>query len=208
MFAFALLLTACSNPAEGLADEGLADEPRPAPPAKPTPKPAPKPAPAPEASDASSTYARVPDAELPALLGPHGVSPKDLAHAVFRGPMGPAAEAALVITREGGGRGVFHGRVIAGPRAWSLPIPDVAAPYEIPAVMFEDADGDPAKEIIILATWMTGMGPTGAHPFPRNVAFDWDGAAFMGVGGEVEAAIAEAPDAAAVLAGLARVRGD
>ena len=47
--------------------------------------------------------------------------------------------------------------------------------FEFVDVLFIDVDGDTDAEVIVLATYITSIGPTGAVPFQSNSVLDWDG---------------------------------
>jgi len=46
------------------------------------------------------------------------------------------------------------------------------------AVLFDNADGDAEKELLIIDKCYTGIGPTGARPFYRTRVYDWNGSGF------------------------------
>jgi hypothetical protein len=47
--------------------------------------------------------------------------------------------------------------------------------FEFVDVLFVDVNGDERPEVIVLATYITGIGPTGAVPFQSNSVLAWTG---------------------------------
>lgn len=152
-------------------------------------------------SQPDARFAAVADDEVERAVKPALAEGERLAHAAFRGPFGPTDAGVLALASVGNG---FSGFVLSSGKRLDLPaFPTDYAGHEIAAVLFEDVDGDGYKEAIVMATWMTGIGPTGAQPFPGNVVFGWDGSSFQRIS-EVEAKIAQLPDARAVRSALSR----
>lgn len=118
-------------------------------------------------------------------------SGETLAHAVFVGPLGPSPGAALVLVqrKRKGGEARLKGFVLVGKKRLALPVPRTHHPsgIEVAAVLLSDLDGDGVIEPVIMTTYMTGVGPTGAEDQFENYVLDWDGKGF----GRVKAAEAK-----------------
>ena len=123
-----------------------------------------------------------------------------VAHAPFSAGLGALSRTTLVVVEKGGRLGAFtvgdDGRRTDGPALtteWQL--------FEVPAVMFLQADGVSGPDAVVLASCMTGIGPEGAIPFPCNAALTFTDK--LERLPEVEARIRKATKAAEVKAALA-----
>jgi hypothetical protein len=177
-------------------------------PGSPPEQPAPGPEPAPGASP--SAVQAVPAGEVERLITPHLRSGETLAHQVFRGPLGPAPDTALVIVeREGNAAGfvLIPGRDGAerAARRVDLPALSMGLLDSVPAVFFVDADGRPGLEAVIMTRQMTGAGPQGAIPRHINLVVAWNGSEFVRLD-QVEDAILDMETAAAIKKTLAASR--
>ena len=112
--------------------------------------------------------------EAKSLKKRHSV-PGKLAHSVFRGPMGPHDDGTLLITST---EDRFLAWVFAEEGNFELLIRQSFSPWEIPAVLFDDTNGDGERDIVIMATYITGAGPQGSVPFNENAVFTWTGQGF------------------------------
>jgi hypothetical protein len=168
----------------------------PAPASPPTTAPAPSAAPPPPST---GTFAQLGPADEQRLVTPH-LDGKKLAHPAFRGPFGPAGDNVVALTATAdappadlaGFVVLADGRVLPLPRLhdhWSL--------WEVNAILFEDVDGDGARDLVVLAEFITGAGPQGAAPFHASAVVRWDGRAFVRVP-DVEKRLERLGDAAAV----------
>ncbi|MFT3776105.1 MAG: hypothetical protein QM820_62980 [Minicystis sp.] len=157
------------------------------------------PASAAPASAPAGSFTKLSPAEEQRLVTPH-LAGKILAHPAYRGPFGPPGDnvVALTATSEAPPSELAGFVVLADGRVLPLPkMHDHWTLWEVHAVMFEDVDGDGSKELIVLAEYTTGAGPTAAVPFHANAVVRWDGRAFVRVP-EVEKRIESLPDAAAI----------
>lgn len=115
-------------------------------------------------------------AQIAAVVHNHLHKNEKVAHAVFRGAFGPARDAVLVICEREGSP--FSGFVLAGGKRIPLPLLDDLVESwtadSVNALVLEDLDADGAIEPIIMTSYMTGIGPTGAQPFNHNYVLDWD----------------------------------
>ncbi len=133
----------------------------------------------------------VPDSILDLRVWPHLQAGEEIKTDVIVGPPWVDGTATIV--------GVLHALDSGGnPRGFELLVVTASGTTRIPladawwegeqvepswmgdrveAVFFADVDGDATLEVIVLATYMTGIGPTGAQPFFSNDVLDWvDGA--------------------------------
>jgi hypothetical protein len=162
-------------------------------PAKPGDAPAPAPSspespadPAPAAGAATGAkFVKLNDAEIKSLVEPALKPDEVLAHAVFQGNLGPDPKAILALyNRTGGITERFGGFALipSGGGFSRLELPafkDQWAEYEITAVILDNLDADEAIEPVIMASYMTGVGPDGAKPLYNNIVVDWDGRSFV-----------------------------
>jgi hypothetical protein len=65
------------------------------------------------------------------------------------------------------------------------------------AVVLDDIDADGTREVIVIATYMTGIGPTGAEPFHSNAVVAWNGSVFVRLR-SVEAKVSQLATAAKI----------
>lgn len=175
-------------------------------PAVATAAPAATPMAAPSASSIA-TAGSPSEADEQRLVAPH-LGGKKLAHPALRGAFGPWRDAivALTATADGPPAALDGFVIVDGGRVLPLPsLHDQWSLWEVDAVMFEDVDGDGAKELIVIAEYLTGVGPTGAQPFNANAVVRWNGSAFVRMP-EVEQRIERLPDAASIRKAL-RARG-
>ncbi|APR81396.1 Hypothetical protein A7982_06743 [Minicystis rosea] len=151
------------------------------------------------AAPSSGSFTKLSAADELRFVTPH-LAGKKLAHPAFRGPFGPPGDNIVALTSTGealpaelaGFVVLADGRVLPLPKLhdqWTL--------WELHAILFEDADGDGAKDLIVIAEYVTGIGPTGAVPFFANAVVRWDGKAFVRVP-SVEKRIESLEDAAAI----------
>lgn len=92
------------------------------------------------------------------VAGAVGSSPDCGVAAVYQGPR---REIGLVLACED--------RVV---RSGSL---QTWAGDEVSATLLADADQDGHAEVVVIASWMSGMGPEGAEPFQANSILRWNG---------------------------------
>ncbi|MEO8874269.1 MAG: hypothetical protein ABI461_01675, partial [Polyangiaceae bacterium] len=83
------------------------------------------------------------------------------------------------------------------------PIDATWAGSDVDAIMFEDIDGNGVLAPIVIAEYMTGMGPTGAQPFVKISVYRWH-AGKMARARDIEGILDGAKDSAAVRARLAQ----
>jgi hypothetical protein len=147
-------------PAEPVAAEPVAAEPSAAP-----------------AFPRHPTWTKLSHEEVDAWVTPHLKVGQELAHAAFQGPLGPTSDVVVVVTREGA---TFAGLLLvpegSGARPVPLPELDAWSAQRVPAILFQDVDGDGLTEAILLLTYMTGVGPSAAEEFHANAVLAWDGA--------------------------------
>lgn len=204
------LATACTGRAQGAAPSeppGAGPEPAEEGDDRASTRPAPAPersadeaVPPSHAPHPDAAFAPVDEAAARGILGiPDDV---DLVHTAFRGPFGPD-DAGVVGLGTTTGRDLVCHLAAPGRATVSAGVSQPWMLQGVPAVMFEDVDGDGHRDLIALARWMTGMGPTGAQSFPSNAVFRWTGTTLQALD-KLPEGLAEAPDAAAVRAALAR----
>jgi hypothetical protein len=202
--AWVVMLGACG------ASPDATQEPAKAPPAAPvaarpaaaTPPVAAPPAPtAPPAAPTTTAANAAPPTAVPeASVKPLLREGERVAHAPFSAGLGTLSRTTLVVVEQGGRLGAFtvgdDGKRTDGPALtteWQL--------FEVPAVMFLQADGASGPDAVVLASCMTGIGPEGAVPFPCNAALTFTDK--LERLPEVEARIRKATKAAEVKAALA-----
>ena len=171
---------------------------------------APLPASPPASSAAApGAFQQLTEEESRRLVTPHLAGAK-LAHPAFRGPFGPSPQAIVAITTTADAPPADFGGLVVLPDGKVIKLPalhDHWSGWEVHAVLFEDVDGDGARELVVLADYVTMIGPEGAVPFSFNSVVRWDGSAFARMPA-VEKRLERAPDAAAVRKVLrARPRG-
>jgi len=120
----------------------------------------------------------------------------------YWGAFGPGATGVLVLSKEGAADG-FNARMLIEKEQHLLEETPSWSLWEMHTPIFRNLDGDPYLEIVILAEWMTGVGPEGAVPFRQNLVLDWDGKT-LGRMPVVEELLGLAKDAAEVDAKLLR----
>ena len=138
------------------------------------------------------------DGEIDERIQPLLRSSDEIAHAVFEGPFGPAPDVVVAVV-DRGTEGYGAVVISEGGAVWLNRLRPNWMAWEIPAILFEDVDGDGNLEAIVLAQYITGIGPTGAVPFHSNSVLDWTGDALVTLPA-VEARIEDAASAAAVRA--------
>lgn len=128
-----------------------------------TPAATPAPAEAPTAS---------PDDQIRALLGPE----EQLNRPAIVGAVGdqPSCVSAVIAS---GARPDLELIVRCGDAVVRSGQLQSWASYEEGPVWLQDADGDGKSEVIVMSSWMTGMGPTGAEPFQANSVMRLSGGA-------------------------------
>lgn len=114
---------------------------------------------------------------------------ESIAHAVFSGPFGPAADALLVpLLRKNDktGDSAAAAIVLAKKKRYALPMMaedgEAYGVVEIVAVLLEDYDGDGIIDPVVMTRYMTGIGPEGAREQVENYVFRWQGATFVRLG--------------------------
>ncbi len=100
-----------------------------------------------------------------------------------------------------GPRRAIGAELVCGEERWRIDALKSWAGEAVPAVMFEDVDGDGYQEAIVLAVWVSGMGPDGMEPFQSNAVLDWNGTELVQLP-EVEARIEALATAAEIRAAL------
>lgn len=109
-------------------------------------------------------------ARMKALLTPE----EELAHAPVAGAVGSSPDCGVATVYRGPRREV--GLVLAcGDQVVRSDALQMWAGDEASATLLADANGDGKPEIVVLASWMSGMGPEGAVPFQANSVMTWDG---------------------------------
>lgn len=93
----------------------------------------------------------------------------------YQGRFGPDAQAKLVVY-EGDGPEGTSALVLAGKETGSVEHLGPASLFEVDGLVAADFDNDGADEVLLVASWVTGMGPQGARPFQQNLVLEWDGA--------------------------------
>lgn len=142
------------------------------------------PAPKPEEKIEPKPFSKLTPEEEKVIVVPHLKPGEELAHAVFRGPFGPAPDAILVIvTTQNEGRTAFSGFVLVpepgGHRREPLPAFGDWEAWEVSAILLDNLDEDADREPIIMTSYIAGAGPEAAVPFYSNVVLDWNGSAFV-----------------------------
>lgn len=107
-----------------------------------------------------------------------------LAHPPLQGEFGPGrGNIIILVTTE---LGELSGRVLVPTRdphhynRYELPQPPESEfRTTVEAVLFENIDADPARELLVLCSLMTGIGRDGAKPWYETFVFDWDGGRFQ-----------------------------
>jgi hypothetical protein len=164
------------------------------------PAPSASAAPPPSSPPASAgSFQQLTEDESRRLVTPHLAGAK-LAHPAFRGPFGPSSASIVAVTATADAPPADFAGLVVLPDGKVLKLPalhDHWSGWEVHAVLFEDVDGDGAKELIVIAEYVTGIGPEGAIPFFYNSVVRWDGSAFVRVPA-VEKRLERATDAAGV----------
>ncbi|MCM3903246.1 MAG: hypothetical protein ND866_16180 [Pyrinomonadaceae bacterium] len=107
-----------------------------------------------------------------------------LAHSPLEDNFGPSRKSMVILFEaDKAAAKSYEGWVLVpgltGYVKYDLPKPEVTWSIEEPkAVLFANADKDPAQELFIIAECYTGIGPTGAQPFNRTRVYDWNGSGF------------------------------
>ena len=93
---------------------------------------------------------------------------------VYSGVVG-SAERVIALTESDAGLRAFLVDVstIGGRREDLPPLHDTWSYQDIMEVLFEDVDGDGAPELLVIATYISGVGPNAAVPFPSVSVLDW-----------------------------------
>jgi hypothetical protein len=147
----------------------------------------------------SSKFVRLTPEEQDRIVRPELRPGEAIAHQVFRGPFGPSNEAIVVVTE----RELKYAGFVLVPDSGGmkkLPLPllhDAWSGFDVAAVSFEDVDGDGVRELIVMAEYMTGIGPKGSQPFHWNTVVAFRDGRFVRLP-EVEKAIERADTAAQV----------
>ncbi len=133
------------------------------------------------------------------------------AHPVFSGNFGPSPSTLFGITQTdtmSRYAPLVLVRDISNGGAWkqieSDPITDALwSGWSVDAVMFEDIDGSGTLSPIVIAEYMTGIGPTGAQPFVFVSVFRWKDSK-MARARDIEKVLSGAQDAATIRTRLAK----
>ena len=142
---------------------------------------------------------QLPDSLVQRWVDPRFDSNEGRQDPVFIGRLGPSPRTILVFAASGN---EFSGFALADstPAAPKLPLPelsDSAIFNTLEAVLFEPAPGDSAPYIIVIATYITGIGQGGGTPFYHNAVLQWNGTRFVRLR-TIEQRIEELKTAAAV----------
>jgi len=78
--------------------------------------------------------------------------------------------------------------------------------FDVTAVAFRDVNGDGRKDVLVLATAITGIGPTGAQPFQANTVYYNTGAGRFVTNGKINAFASKSKTAGSLARALARSR--
>lgn len=97
-----------------------------------------------------------------------------LAASPAAGPVGPSADCAVAAVFRGPRREIGLVLVCGDQLARAGALHPWAGD-EVGSVFLADADADGHNEVIVLASWMSGVGPEGAIPFQANAVMRWDG---------------------------------
>ena len=101
---------------------------------------------------------------------------------VYRGPLGAYHDGALLFWAVNGDR-LEGAAVLPGPQGQRVeglpPLHDDWVFDELQTVIVDDVNGDGDNDIVVMCTYMTGMGPTGSQPFHHNRVFVWNGDTFV-----------------------------
>jgi hypothetical protein len=130
------------------------------------------------------------------------------AHPVFAGNFGPSPRTMFGITQTDT-MSPYASLVVAFENgAWKKietePLVDAMwAGWQIDAVLFEDIDGNGILAPIVIAEYMTGIGPTGAQPFVVVSVYRWHSGKMMRAT-DIEKILIGAQDSAAIRGRLAR----
>lgn len=138
--------------------------------------------------------------ELDAMLG-EAYAAKDLLHPAFCSALGDRDEVCVYVTwgeaqyMDGLVHLVAEGKPLAKGElvSWNL--------QSVEAMMFWDVDSDDQRELLVLGTYVTGAGREAAREFPATAVFDLVGGELKQLG-ELEAKIADAPNAKAIKGAL------
>lgn len=107
-----------------------------------------------------------------------------LAHPMFRGNVGPAPDTILVFSRsDANGPAELSGFALvpAGDGHRKVELPNFGAGKyndSVGAILFDNLDADPEREVIVMGVYIHGIGPESGKPYHLNTALDWDGGAF------------------------------
>ena len=100
---------------------------------------------------------------------------ESVADRLWRGPFGPVDDTLVVLTQGSTGFGGYA--LVKGEERIDFPpFPDNGYAVAIVDAVFVDVDDDSFSEMVVLATWMKGVGDSAEH---NNVVFDWDGNGFQ-----------------------------
>jgi hypothetical protein len=186
-----LLLLACGEPEAGSST-------MPPPPAA-TPEPTPSPTPDPTPSAAPMADPVAVDA---AVIAPHLRDGERLAHTAFAGPLGAANALTLAVIERDGKLTAFALTSEGQPTRVDGPaLHEEWQAFDVPAVLFHTIPPSTRPSAVVLGQCISGMGPTGAQPFPCNAVLTWDGSALRR-DAAAEARITQATNAAEVRAAL------
>lgn len=107
-----------------------------------------------------------------------------LAHPPLLGEFGPGRGNIIILATSE--LGALSGQVLVPTRdphhynRYALPPPPESEFHTmVAAVLFENVDADPAHELLVLCSLMTGIGRDGAKPWYETFVWDWDGSRFQ-----------------------------
>lgn len=177
-----------------LACGGLGPEPQPEPQPEPPPEPPPKPA----ALTGRPAHPNAPFATVKDVGDL--VTGKDWLAGAVRGPFGPKDDCLLAIYNDSA-KNDFYAALQCGDAEWrSGPLAEWSS-FELEELLMKDVDGDGYAEAVVMASWMTGIGPEGSIPFLYTSVLTWTGETLQRLKA-LEQTLEDKPTVAAVKASL------
>lgn len=119
------------------------------------------------------------------IVAAHLGAGDSLAHPMFRGNFGPSPDTILVFSHNSANGPIeLKGFALVpdgeGHRKIALPnFADGQYNDSVRALLFDNLDADPEREILVMGVYIHGIGPDAGKPFTMNTALDWDGDAFV-----------------------------
>lgn len=139
----------------------------------------------PPAPKVTGAPARLGAEEQAKIVAAHLGPGDSLAHPMFRGNLGPSPDTILVFAHNSA-RGPIElsgfALVPDGEGYRKLALPDLGDRQyndSLAALLFDNLDADPEREIIVMGVYIHGIGPESGQPYQRNIALDWNGDAFV-----------------------------